>query len=134
MDATACFCDTGKPFVKCCKPFLEGSIQAKTPKQLMRSRYSAYSAGGFGDYLVATWHPNSRKGLDVATLSAKSHHWKSLEIVEAVQDNNWATVEFKAAFDNGTGTLEIHHELSQFTRNNGVWYYVDGTVALAAKR
>lgn len=129
MNSTLCHCDSGKPFTKCCKPFIEGTARPKTPKQLMRSRYSAYAAGGYGNYLLDTWHPDARASLNALSLSAKSQDWQSLEIVHAQQENNWAMIEFRATYLNQKGAELVHHELSRFVRVSGHWYYIDGEVS-----
>ncbi len=58
-----CICGSGKLFEKCYSPLLNGTRRAKTPEQLMRSRYSAYALGNYGDYLLETWFPATAKGL-----------------------------------------------------------------------
>jgi SEC-C motif-containing protein len=45
--ADPCICGSSKPFKKCCQRFLSGDRLAKTPEQLMRSRYSASTVAGF---------------------------------------------------------------------------------------
>ncbi|HSG62441.1 MAG TPA: SEC-C metal-binding domain-containing protein, partial [Pseudomonadales bacterium] len=47
-----CPCGSNKPFAKCCDRFLSGAQHAKTPEQLMRSRFSAFFLGGYGQYLL----------------------------------------------------------------------------------
>ena len=54
-----CPCDTGRPYETCCGPLHEGRRPAATAVALMRSRYSAYALG-LRDYLLETWHPNTR--------------------------------------------------------------------------
>ena len=71
--------------LQCCGRFLDQGKFAKTPVQLMRSRYSAYALGGYGEYLVKTWHPKSAQGINAAELSIRSTDWQSLEIVEKTQ-------------------------------------------------
>ena len=41
-----CICDSKKEYSICCEPLLTGSVKAKTVRQLVRSRYAAYAAGG----------------------------------------------------------------------------------------
>ncbi|MDX2463868.1 MAG: YchJ family metal-binding protein, partial [Porticoccus sp.] len=64
-----CICNRKKSFDKCCGRFLSGGLYAKTPEQLMRSRYSAYALGGYGDYLLATWFSATSAGLNAKDLS-----------------------------------------------------------------
>ncbi len=52
--------------------------------------------------------------------------WQHLEIIETKLDNpNKGIVEFKAFFaENGQNC--IIHEISEFQRKLGIWYYVNG--------
>ena len=68
-----CICGSKKAFGACCARFLSGEQQAKTPEQLMRSRYSAYALGNHGEYLLRTWFPPTARGLSAAILSAVSY-------------------------------------------------------------
>ena len=129
MKRTVCWCDSGKTFNRCCGPLLNLSELAKTAKQLMRSRYTAHSCGGYGDYLVATWHPDYRTGLDAAALSIKTTDWQSLNIVDSGQEHDSAFVEFVARYLESSGEAGVHHERSRFLRIGGRWYYVDGRVS-----
>lgn len=119
-----CICDSEKPFQKCCEPLLTGQKKAKTPVQLMRSRYSAYAKGGFGDYLLATWLPDTRAGLNAAELSLRSIDWVRLEVINKAQKGINAVVEFKAYFLDENGGERVHHEHSLFERMHGEWFYV----------
>ena len=91
----SCICGKSKPFVKCCDQFLSGKQNAKTPEQLMRSRFSAYALGGHGEYLVSTWLPTSAKGLVASELSEKTVSWKRLEVISSSQQGDNGVVEFK---------------------------------------
>ena len=77
-----CICGSGKAFSECCEPLLSGKMPAKTPEQLMRSRYSAYAFGGYGDYLLKTWFAPMAKGLTAQALSEKAQQWVSLEVCQ----------------------------------------------------
>ena len=127
MKAAVCCCDSGKPFKQCCGLLLVGAVLPKTAKKLMRSRYTAYALGGYGDYLLATWHPDHRAGLDAASLSMQTTNWQSLKIIESNQNNNEAVVEFIAYFLEFSGEIGLHRERSRFQRIKGCWYYVDET-------
>ena len=84
--ANLCICGSGKLFFKCCAPLLKGTHPAKTPEQLMRSRYSAYALGGYGDYLLETWFPATAKGLTVEALSLRTCEWVELEVLDKSQN------------------------------------------------
>ncbi|MFT5396478.1 MAG: SEC-C motif-containing protein [Gammaproteobacteria bacterium] len=117
---------SGKPFKKCCERFLSGSANATTPKQLMRSRYTAYALGNYGEYLLATWLPESSKGLTAAPLSEKSLEWVKLEVLNSDQNGDEGRVEFKAYYKTDDEELSILHEMSSFRRIARRWYYVEG--------
>lgn len=123
-----CFCDSNKPFKQCCEPLLNKNAVAKTPKQLMRSRYTAYALGGYGEYLLFTWLPESSKGLTVTSLSEKNHEWVKLEILHAKQKGNKGIVEFNAYYKGDDDSLNVLYEKSSFQRIEGRWYYIDGEV------
>jgi len=122
-----CICQSGKAKNKCCQRFLNGQAVAKTPVQLMRSRYSAFALGGYGNYLLNTWSPSHRKNMTVVELSVRSTDWVGLEIVEKAQKGDQATVEFKAYYQRDHEQL-VHHEKSMFERVNGQWFYIVGDV------
>jgi len=70
-----CPCCSGKRLTQCCGPLLAGQQHARTVKQLMRSRFSAFALGGHGDYLLASWHPSTRPDIDAQTLGQRDTHW-----------------------------------------------------------
>ena len=122
-----CICQSGKEKIKCCQRFLDGQVKTKTPVQLMRSRYSAFALGGYGDYLLSTWSISQRKGMTEAELSIRSMDWVGLEILQKAQKGDQAIVEFKAYYQVDNEKL-AHHERSMFERVNGQWFYISGDV------
>lgn len=126
-----CPCGSTKEYDQCCGRFLDAGELAKTPEQLMRSRFSAYALGGYGQYLLATWFPATARGLTVPELSRKSVDWQRLEVLAKSQSGEDGMVEFKAYFKDGKGNdaLETMHEISEFKRINGRWLYVGGRVS-----
>lgn len=126
----SCICDSSKPFIKCCEPFLSGRQHAKTPKQLMRSRYSAYALGGYGEYLISTWLPTTVKGLTAQELSEITVDWQRLKIISSSQQGDNGVVEFKAWFytPSNADEMAILHEVSDFVRIQSRWFYVSGKV------
>lgn len=90
----------------------------------MRSRYSAYVLA-LKDYLLATWHPTTRPAsfeVDAGT------RWLGLDVKKhLVQDETHATVEFVARSRSGGGSATRLHELSRFVREDGRWFYLDGS-------
>ena len=145
-----CVCGLHKPFAKCCGRFLTEGQLAKTPEQLMRSRYSAYALGGYGDYLLATWFSATAGELTAAALSEKSVEWQGLEVLSSEQHGDKAMVEFKAHYleidsleidsreidsresgcqEADNSQLQTLHEISVFQRSTGRWLYVGGEVS-----
>ena len=89
----------------------------------MRSRYSAYVLG-LSDYLLATWHVETRPARIEA--SPSNLHRLGLEVRRHVLiDADHAEVEFVAR-SKLNGRAQRLHEVSRFVRANGRWLYVDG--------
>ncbi|WP_417665071.1 YchJ family protein [Pseudidiomarina sp.] len=116
-----CPCGGGK-YAKCCEPFHAGTKHARTPEELMRSRYSAY-ARGREQYLRDTWHASSLPS--DFNLADDNPTWLQLQILATGTHGNRGYVHFKAYFqiDDDIGVME---EQSHFVRENGRWYYLDG--------
>jgi len=131
LKSNSCTCGKSKAFAKCCGQFLSGEKNAKTPEQLMRSRFSAYALGGYGEYLLATWFPASAQGLTIEELSRKTVDWQRLEVISSSQEGDKGTVEFKAWFSGSpnSGELDCMHEVSEFIRIKSRWYYIGGLVS-----
>jgi SEC-C motif domain protein len=79
----------------------------------MRSRFSAFALG-LDDYLLASWHPDTRPA---ALELDPSIEWRRLQIVDVSGD----VVEFRASYRGG-----LVHERSRFAQVDGRWLYVDG--------
>ncbi len=90
----------------------------------MRSRFTAYSLGNYGQYLLDSWFPATAQGLSVEELSLQLIQWTKLEILNKSQTGNEGTVEFNAYFINQHNEIEIMHEISEFYRVDGKWLYV----------
>lgn len=131
MNVKSCMCGKPKPFARCCGQFLSGKKNSKTPEQLMRSRFSAYALGGYGEYLITTWFPDSAKGLTASELSKKTVDWQRLEVISSSQQGDKGTVEFKAWFYNSSSSDDMGymHEISDFVRIQSRWFYVSGKVS-----
>jgi len=98
----------------------------------MRSRYSAYVLAKV-DYLLSTTHHSTRKSYSASSIKkwATSCNWLKLEIISTEKgflEDTTGIVEFKAYYLNEKKFPHIHQEKSNFTKENGRWYYVDGTV------
>lgn len=123
-----CACCSGNVYVQCCEPLLTKATVAKTPVELMRSRFSAFALGGFGQYLLNTWGVAGSMGLSEPELSTRSHNWQGLQIVSDSQQGDHGHVEFKAVYLDANNKLGVHHEHSTFERIDGRWYYINGDV------
>ncbi len=127
-----CYCCSENEFIDCCQPFLIGDKKPQTAEQLMRSRYSAYSTVNI-EYILRSTHPSTRKFHDGESIGnwAKSNDWQRLEIISKtggeITDKK-GTVEFKAYFIDADGTAQIHHERSEFAKELGKWFFVDGKI------
>ena len=121
---SACPCGSSDS-ARCCGRFHDGVVP-ETAEQLMRSRYSAYVLG-LGDYLAATWHPETRPSvIDVDGTDAKATKWLGLDVKRHVPDGDRALVEFVARYRVGGASARRLHEVSRFERIDGRWYYIDG--------
>lgn len=118
----------GKPlaYADCCGRYIAHWADTPAPdaESLMRSRYTAFVRED-ERYLLATWHAGKRPSRVRLEAGGK---WLGLEVRGA-----WATgqasaeVEFVARFRAAGGRAERLHERSRFVREEGRWYYVDGS-------
>lgn len=139
ISAARCPCGSGATLAACCAPFLSGAQLPPSAEALMRSRYSAYTLRDEA-YLLATWHPDTRPdpglfdddaGLTWLGLEVKStlRLRKRKDIAKYDSDTYSAdhdTVEFVARYKVG-GRAHRLHEVSRFVREQGRWFYVDGS-------
>ena len=128
-DAIACPCQSGLNYDSCCEPLIKGTRPASSPEALMRARYSAFAMEEM-PYLRETLHPGQRSDYDEAgaTVWARESDWSGLEIISVTgnpETDTTGTVEFKAYYRRNNEKLE-HHELAEFRKTNGVWYFFDG--------
>ncbi|MGO1793547.1 MAG: YchJ family protein [Oceanisphaera sp.] len=125
-----CHCYSQQPFEHCCQPYLLGTHSPHSPLALMRSRYSAFVLG-LGDYLLSTWHPDTRGQLTAGELRTVGHstEWLGLTIIFATGEATNATgmVEFKARYRENGRVVSLH-ERSNFERLSGRWLYRDGLI------
>jgi SEC-C motif-containing protein len=125
-----CYCCSGKKFESCCEPFLNGNAKPPTAETLMRSRFAAYVRAEV-DYLVRSTHPSTRSLYAPQDLMrwATSNRWEKLEIIsclDGTRKDKTGTVEFKAYYVDRHGQSQTHHEISQFRKELGKWFYVEG--------
>ena len=129
MPAEKCPCGSGKTYAACCKKIISGEKKAETPEELMRSRYSAYAKAEI-DHILNSTHPEQRESNDreeIRKWSEKSE-WLGLEIIRCERggkEDQDGTVEFIARYADHGVNLE-HHEIAEFRRDNGEWFFYDG--------
>lgn len=137
----ACPCG-GRTFADCCAQFLSGAQLPTNAEALMRSRYTAYALRDEA-YLRATWHHSTLpapglfdadEGLTWLGLEVKSDlrlrkrkEARNAAPTEAeASDASTDRVEFVARYKVG-GRAHRLHEVSRFVREQGRWFYVDGS-------
>ena len=124
-----CPCQSGRTIKQCCEPVITGRKKAETAEQLMRARYTAYTQIAM-DFIMETHDPKTRSDFDMKSNRewAETTKWKGLEILKTEHgglDEEFGTVEFKATYETDEG-LTVHHELSTFRKQDGVWFFSDG--------
>lgn len=126
---THCPCGSGNHYLSCCGVYIEQQQLPKTPEQLMRSRYSAYTLANI-DYIIKTMQAPAANNFDPVSAKkwAEQVEWLKLEVVSSYFDSHNPTVgfvEFKAYYRLNQQP-QCLHELSEFHLQNGQWYYFDG--------
>lgn len=124
MNIERCPCGSDTPYAQCCEPLHNDKTIAKTPEQLMRSRYCAF-VKRLNSYLLKTWHPSTRPmTLDLSD----SPKWLKLQIVSTEQADDRGYVHFRAFYKEG-GDVGFMEEQSDFVREQGRWFYLSGRVS-----
>lgn len=123
-----CYCCSGKTYQLCCGKFIDEANIPETAEELMRSRYSAY-AQAKTDYIEKTMRGKAALCFDKAeaALWAKSLKWVGLKVLQVsfLPELDKAYVEF-LAFYCIEDRLHTIHEKSEFVRENGCWFYING--------
>jgi len=125
-----CLCGLTLEFQDCCEPLLQQKITATHAESLMRSRYVAFILKNF-DYLILTHDPQTRQSFDLKTNVewANTVKFTGLEIIHSEEVGNKGLVEFKAHFqDHSTQVNHVHHEISKFRKQSGLWYFREGKI------
>ena len=94
----------------------------------MRSRFTAYKLGGYGQYLIDTWDNSSCPTTNPLALDEKELDWQRLEIIDKSVSGDEGMVEFKAYYVMDNNTQACLHERSRFIRVCGEWRYTEGTI------
>ncbi|BCD60424.1 MULTISPECIES: YchJ family protein [unclassified Nitratiruptor] len=115
-----CPCGSKKKYKKCCMRLHKGKC-AESAIELMKSRYSAYATKNY-IYIVKTEYPSKQTNSEEIKKFCE-YSFNKLEIIDFVQNDQEAFVEFKAYINDF-----ILHERSRFVKEDGIWYYVDGVI------
>ena len=124
-----CPCGSDKEYARCCQPLINGIRDADTAEALMRSRYSAHAKKAF-DYIFDTTLPANRQDSDRKGMAAWSRKldWQRLEVCRIENggpEDASGIVEFVARYRKNGHAFD-HHEVAEFVREDGRWYYKDG--------
>jgi len=125
-----CPCGSDLSYAECCEPVIKATRQAATAEELMRARYSAYTQVEM-DFLQASLHPDHTSGNDDegARDWAENSEWHNLEVVSTKAggpDDDQGQVEFVATYTH-EGQEQSYHEVAEFDRVDGQWYFREGT-------
>jgi SEC-C motif-containing protein len=129
-----CPCGSSLAFASCCGPWLGGG-DPPTAVALARARYTAYALEHI-DFLLRTFIPDRQFLFDRETTVAwaRRSHWLGLEIrrlAGGTADDETGTVEFVAWYRRAERRFR-HHEIAEFRKDGGCWFYVDGTYPSAS--
>lgn len=93
----------------------------------MRSRYTAFCLKNM-DYVLETTDPQTRLDFDPAANKewAQNSEFTGLEVLTSKAEGNKGMVEFRAHFHTKGEEPQIHHEISKFRKQGGIWYFRDG--------
>lgn len=119
-----CPCLSGFMYPECCAPYILGYVLPKTPEQLMRSRYTAYTDANV-DYIVRTMLPPASDGFNKKDTKkwANSVVWQGLSVLNSSANGDTGVVEFIAYYREGGHDSSIH-EKSLFNRIDNKWFYM----------
>lgn len=128
-----CPCNPENSYKNCCYPLHIHERKAKTPLELMKSRFSAY-AMELSDYIMETTHPKNPNYLKDKSKWERSINesysgvlFKKLEILEHTHNDVEGYVTFVATLEK-LGQDISFQERSRFIFENSNWYYLDGVL------
>jgi len=120
-----CPCGSRAKYKKCCQKYHKGAF-AENALILMKSRYSAYATANI-DYIIKTtardnpqYNPNLKEWRESISQFCNSTTFEGLEIVEFIDGEKEAVVEFIAKLSGG-----VMRERSRFIKDER-WLYLDG--------
>ena len=125
MSEELCPCKSGKNYADCCEKIINGTVKAETPEALMRARYSAYATGAI-DFIIDSTHSSQRENNDREEIRrwSQNSQWDGLEIIRT--ENGGPDDDSGIARYHDRGISMEHHEIAEFRRENGDWYFYDG--------
>lgn len=128
---STCPCGSDKEYTNCCERFHTNKEQAPSAELLMRARYSAFAKNQI-DYIESTHIPGTEDfSAEEAKKWASESNWDKLEIVNTKngqKEDSSGVVEFKAFYSDKDQKNYIHHEISNFKKIDGKWFYEDGQI------
>lgn len=127
-----CPCGSEKKYKKCCRVFHDKKALASLASELMRSRYSAFATKN-ADYIIETTHKdNPDFTVDINSWRAdvlafcEYTVFEKLDVLEFIEGEFESFVTFKATLKQDKKDVSFT-EKSRFLKENGKWFYVDGT-------
>ncbi len=118
-----CNCGSKKTHELCCELIINGESPAETAEQLMRSRFTAFARRN-ADYLLQTWHSDTRPATLDLTQSSEQWHRLIINHCQAGGANDdTGQVSFVAIYKL-QGKAHRMEELSEFSREQGKWRYL----------
>lgn len=123
-----CPCGSQVNYDQCCGSYISGRKFPETPEALMRSRYTAYTQSNI-PYIEATMRGKASENFNTPTIEKRSQYvkWKHLKVKNAFNNEDHGYVEF-VAHGIFQGMAHKLHEISEFKKIDGKWYYVDAVV------
>lgn len=127
---SSCSCGSDSDWDACCGSIIDGKNPALTAEALMRARYSAHVNKQY-EFLKTSSHPEFREEIDSDEIEewSSSLKWEGLQVHSTDQggiDDATGQVRF-SAFYTQNGHAQEMREDAFFRKEDGVWYYVEGS-------
>ncbi len=128
-----CPCGSGLIYSVCCQPILNDHSRATTAEMLMRSRYTAF-VQHHSQHIQSSWHTTTRP----KALNFEDHPvvWLGLEIRSCQKGSpgdDSGSVDFTCSYLEN-GQLCKLQEVSQFLKEDGLWYYLKGDCSVIKEK
>lgn len=128
---TGCPCEShisllGRP---CCEEIISGARNAKSAKELLCARYTAFATCAIA-FIITSTHPRVRDEFDETANRkwAETSSFTKLEILDNVSDSDFAEyITFEAHFTH-KHQRDIHRERARFELLNGEWFFVSSEI------